>query len=402
MAERAPARLRRLIAMAAVTDSEQSARTALVLSGGGARGAYQAGVLQGLVEIGCLAPERSNIGLLVGSSAGAINVGVLGATADRCAYGIERLAALWCGLSAEQVFRTDVYSLGSIGLRWVRDLTFGGIVGRVRGKALLDTAPLRRLIATHFPEGRIAENVAAGALRAVAVAATDLYGGSGVLFVEGSSDLPLWTRSHWSIERARLGIEHFMASSAIPIFFPSVRIGGRHFGDGCIRNTAPLAPAIQLGAERIIAIGVRGVPAQSVDDGRRRPSPTIAQVAGVLLDAVLLDAIESDIEHSARVNTSVLRWGAGTNPDDFREVDILSLRPSTSIGAIAGELADHIPMVVRYLLRGLGSDEATRELASYLLFDATFCTRLVELGRSDVHAGRAAIERFFAKPPRGR
>ncbi len=146
--------------------AERSARTALVLSGGGARGAYQAGVLQGLVEIGCLARERTNIPLLVGSSAGAINVGVLGATADRCAHGIERLVALWCGLSADQVFRTDVFSLGSIGLRWVRDLTFGGIVGRVAGKALLDTAPLRRLIAGQFHKGRIADNIAAGALRA--------------------------------------------------------------------------------------------------------------------------------------------------------------------------------------------------------------------------------------------
>jgi NTE family protein len=382
---------------------ERSARTALVLSGGGARGAYQAGVLQGLVEIGCLARERSNVGLLVGSSAGAINVGVLGATADCCEDGIARLVTLWCGLSADQVFRTDVLSLGSIGLRWVRDLTFGGIVGRVTGKALLDTAPLRRLISSQFHKGRIADNIAAGTLRGVAVAATDLYSGSGVLFVEAASDLRLWTRSHWSIERARLGVEHFMASSAIPIFFPSVRLGSRHFGDGCIRNTAPLAAAIQLGAERIIAIGVRGVPAPSVDDGRRRAAPTIAQVAGVLLDAVLLDAIESDIEHSARVNRSVLRWnGGGTNPDDFREIDVLWLRPSTSIGAIAGELADHIPAVVRYLLRGLGSDESTRELASYLLFDATFCTRLVALGRSDVHASRTEIERFFAKPESGR
>lgn len=388
---------------ASTTIAARSARTALVLSGGGARGAYQAGVLQGLVEIGCLARERSNVDLLVGSSAGAINVAVLAATADRCADGIERLVTLWRGLSADQVFRTDVVSLGSIGLRWVRDLTFGGLVGRVTGKALLDTAPLRRLITAQFHAGRIAENIAAGALRGVAVAATDLYSGSGVLFVEAAPDLELWTRSHWSIERARLGVDHFMASSAIPIFFPSVRIGSRHFADGCIRNAAPLAPAIQLGAERIIAIGVRGAPTPSVDDGRRRPVPTIAQVAGVLLDAVLLDAIEADIEHSERVNTSVLRWGgSGTKPGDFREIDVLWLRPSRSIGAIAGELADHIPAVVRYLLRGLGSDEATRDLASYLLFDATFCGRLVDLGRSDVHASRTEIERFFAPPAGGR
>jgi len=175
--------------------------------------------------------------------------------------------------------------------------------------------------------------VAAGVLRAVAVAATDLYSGSGVLFVEGAADVQLWTRSHWSIERATLRIEHLMASSAIPVSCPSVEVGSRHFADGCVRNTAPLAPAIQLGADRIIAIGVRGEPMPSVDDGQRRPAPTIAQVAGVLLDAVLIDAIEADIEHSTRVNTSVLRWGGGGDVDDFREIDVLWLRPSMSIGA---------------------------------------------------------------------
>lgn len=388
--------------VAILPPTADAARTALVLSGGGARGAYQAGALQGLVEIGALAPTQTNVGLYVGSSAGAINVGLLGATADRCAEGVAQLVSLWRGLTAEKVFRTDVASLGSIGLRWIRDLTFGGMIGRVTGKALLDTSPLRTLIANEFQGGRIAANVAAGLVRGVAVAATDLYSGCGVLFVEGAPDLKLWTRTHWSIERAALEVEHFMASSAIPIFFPSVELGTRHFGDGCIRNTAPLAPAIQLGADRIIAIGVRGEPTGSVDDGRRRPIPTLAQVAGVLLDAVLIDAIEADIEHSTRVNTSVLRWGGGEGLDDFREIDVLWLRPSTSIGAIAGELADHIPAIVRYLLRGLGSDEATRDLASYLLFDETFCGRLVELGRSDVLAVRGDIERFFARPLRPR
>lgn len=388
--------------MTTLPATADAARTALVLSGGGARGAYQAGVLQGLVDIGCLAPTRSNIGLFVGSSAGAINVGLLGATADRCADGIAQLVSLWRGLTAERVFRTDVASLGSIGLKWIRDLTFGGMIGRVTGKALLDTAPLRELIGGQFEGGRIAANVGDGILRGVAIAATDLYNGSGVLFVEGASDLKLWTRTHWSIERAELGVEHFMASSAIPIFFPSVELGSRHFADGCIRNTAPLAPAIQLGADRIIAIGVRGAPTVSVEDGVRRPTPTIAQVAGVLLDAVLIDAIEADIEHSTRVNSSVLRWGGGEGIDDFREIDVLWLRPSTSIGAIAGELSDHIPAIVRYLLRGLGSDEATRDLASYLLFDETFCGRLVDLGRSDVLAARTDIEGFFARPLRPR
>jgi NTE family protein len=384
-----------------MTENERSAdaaaRTALVLSGGGARGAYQVGVLQALLEIGCLDAGASSAGLLIGSSAGAINVGMLAATADRFADGVERLAGVWSSLDAGHVFRTDVLSLGTIGLRWVRDLTFGGALGHVSAKALLDTAPLRSLLKKQFPLGRIGEHIARGTLRAATVAATDLYSGSGVQFVQGAPDLPLWTRAHWRVERAELSVDHLMASSAIPVFFPSVQIGSRHFGDGCIRNTTPLGPAIRLGADRIVAIGVRGVARTTSDDGRRRPPPTIANIAGVLLDAVLLDAVEADVEHSGRVNTSVLRCAYGPDPDCFREVDVLWLAPSQSIGAIAAELEDRIPAIVRYLLRGLGSDEATTELASYLLFDAEFSRRLIALGREDVHAKREHVSEFFER-----
>ncbi len=380
-----------------------AARTALVLSGGGARGAYHVGVLEGLLELGCIDAESTSFGLVVGSSAGAINAGMLAANADRFATGVGELAALWRGLSVDQVFRTDVLSLGSIGWRWIRDLSFGGAIGHVGSKALLDTSPLRRFLAKHVPLRRIRENIASGALRTVSVAATDLYSGGGVLFVEGADDVPLWTRAHWSVERVEIAVPHLLASTAIPVFFPPVAIGSRYFGDGCIRNTTPLSPAIQLGADRIVAIGVRGATRPSVEDGHRRPPPTIADVAGVILDAVLLDAVQADVEHSARVNASVVRWpSAGDGGDYLREVAVLWITPSRSIGAIAAELTDRIPAAVRYLLRGLGSDEATTDLASYLLFDAAFCSQLIDLGRADVHAARAEIERFFTAPPASR
>jgi NTE family protein len=184
-----------------------------------------------------------------------------------------------------------------------------------------------------------------------------------------------------------------LASSAIPIFFPSVVIDGRHLGDGCIRNTAPLRPAINLGAERIVAVGVRG-PRKPVNPSKPAP-PSIAQIAGVLLDAVMMDSIESDVEHAEHVNASVVACGQ-VRDNPFRWVSVLWIQPSASIAAIAAELQDRIPNRLRYLMRGLGTDEALIELASYLLFDGAFCSRLINLGRADVAASQDRIEAFFS------
>ncbi|HXJ37587.1 MAG TPA: patatin-like phospholipase family protein [Candidatus Eisenbacteria bacterium] len=377
-----------------VTASKR-ARTALVLSGGGARGAYQVGVLRGLFEQGFLGRERSGIDVFVGSSAGSINSAALAAHADDFEAGITRLERVWRGMHPSHVYRTDAASLGRIGLRWAWDLSFGGATRDVQPKALLDTSPLRALLTQHLPLSRIGEHVAAGRLDALAIVATDLHTSSGVIFLDGSADLPSWTRRRWRIERTAIAVDHLLASSAIPIFFPSVAIDGRHYGDGSIRNTAPLSPAINLGAQRIIAIGVSGPPPPSLAPGPVEV-PTVAQIAGVLLDAVMLDAIEVDVEHSERVNASVVTYPVIGTGDGFRRIDVLWLRPSVLVRELASELADRIPPAVRYLLRGLGSEAQITELASYLLFDEAFCGRLLDLGREDVAADRDRIARFFA------
>lgn len=369
-------------------------RTALVLSGGGARGAYQAGVLSGLMELGLL-PAHGGFDVLVGSSAGALNAGLLAAYANELDVGVARLVDLWRGIEPQQVFRTDLLSLGGIGLRWVRDLSFGGLLRRSGAKSLLDTRPLRGFLLETIPFARIAENVAAGRLGALAVTATDLYTADGVVFLDTPADVPLWKRGRFSIERTRIGVEHLMASSAIPVFFPSIEIGGRYFGDGSVRNTAPLSPAINLGAERIVAIGVRQ-PATETGTVLHDKPPSIAQVAGALLDAVMLDAIGVDVEHSERVNRSVIAAPSDVADEPFRRVDVLWLSPSRHFSAIARDFADRIPPVVRYLMRGLGTDEETTELASYLLFDAAFCGSLVDLGRADVLQQRDDVRAFLA------
>jgi NTE family protein len=374
---------------------------ALVMSGGGARGAYQAGVLAGLADLGLIG-ERGPLpfGVLVGSSAGAINAAGLAAFADRPREGITRLVEAWSAVEAQQVFRTDLRSLGGIGVRWARDLSLGGLTGKVSPKALLDTEPLRETLADWIPFGRIQPNLESGALSALALAATNLYTATGVFFVEGGADRPLWQQTRRHAERAHIGADHVLASSAIPLLFPPVFLDDRWFGDGSIRNTAPLSPAIHLGAQRIMAISVRE-PRPDSDIGRadgQRPAPSIAEIAGVLLDAVMLDAIEIDVEHSELVNKSVIRCPQPLPGHPFRFVDVLAIHPSEDIAALAATLAERVPRVVRYLMRGLGSEEAITELTSYLLFDPVFCSRLVELGREDAKANRDEIERFFTDP----
>ena len=372
-------------------------RSALVLSGGGARGAYQAGVLRGLVDLGLIPPGASPFDVIVGSSAGSINAGMLAAYADDLPTGIARLVEVWNAIEAHDVFRTDIRSLGRIGVRWAWDLSFGGALRHVQPKSLLDTAPLRKLLA-RIPLARIEAHVRSGSLYAIAVAATDLYTANGHLFVQGHSEIRPWKRSRWRVEPVQLTIDHLMASSAIPIFFPSVRIGGRYFGDGSIRNTAPLSPAINLGAERIIAIGVQGPGTPEPPRRKRLTPPTIAQIAGVLLDAVMLDAIETDVEHSVRVNRSVVSCRSADAPNAFRWIDVLWLTPSIDFREIAAELSNYVPPIVRYLMRGLGSDESITELLSYLLFAPAFTTRLIQIGHADALAAAEEIGSFLAAP----
>ncbi len=370
---------------------ETHGHTALVLSGGGARGAYQAGVLQGLIEIGAVPTDQSPFSILVGTSAGSLTASILASNADRYSLALDELISVWHSLRPSRVFRTDLLAMGRIALSWVRDLSLGGLVGSVSPKSLLDTRPLRGLL-SRIPFHRIQHNLEKGSLRALAVSATDYRDSSSVLFVECCPDIPLWERVHYRVERALIGIPHLMASSAIPFFFPTIEIDGHHLGDGCIRNTAPLAPAIHLGAEKILAIGVREPRAAALP---RLGKPTPGELAGALLDAVMMDAIEVDVQHCQRVNASL--QGRPSGP--FRPIEVLWLRPTRSFATLAHRLRHRIPKLLRYFLAGLGGEYATAELASYLLFDPVYCRELVRFGREDVWERKEEILEFFIPPP---
>jgi NTE family protein len=358
-------------------------RTALVLSGGGARGAYQAGVLDGFASLGLFTSSQPPFDIIVGTSAGALNGGMMAAFADQPVEAARRLVDLWTSIEPSQVFRTDLRSLGAMSGRWIADLGFGGLTHRVAPKSLLDNAPLRDLLRDRLPVGRIGRLVDAGTLHAAVFSAVDLGTGEGVAFVQTRPDVPLWQRRRWSVERTSLELDHLLASAAIPVFFPSVPIGNRWFGDGSVRNTNPLSPAIHLGADRIVTIGVRSGTTATQPWRRYETAPSIAEIAGVLLDAVMLDAIEMDVAMAERVNASVMVCQSSHPDYPFRHVATGWMAPSKELSVIAAEHADRIPPMVRYLLRGLGDDAATTDLASYLLFDSAYCQKLVDLGRAD-------------------
>lgn len=374
----------------------------LVLSGGGARGAYQAGVLRGIAEA-LPAGSRSPFRVLAGASAGAINVAALAGADDNFRAASAALWEVWAGLDADQVFRTAPTSIAAIGLRWIRDLALGGAIGGARSTFLLDNAPLRALLGRRLDLDRLAERVRRGDLHAVAITATSYRSGAAVSFFAGDPALDEWTRSGRLGVRARLDVGHILASAAIPGFFPPEALGGGYWGDGCIRLTAPLSPAIHLGADRLLAIGIRHARTPGVTrEEARRPMPTIAavDVGGVLLNAVFLDALEADVERLSRINRTLRAAAeprASLTPDHLREIPIVVVLPSQDLGALAAEELGRLPRTIRYMFRGLGaSDEKGWDLLSYLAFDRVYTRRLLELGRADARAHTDAVVRLLA------
>ena len=362
----------------------------LVLTGGGARGAYQAGALCAIAEQAERLGVASPYPIVVGTSAGAINAAFLATHADAPLGAAGQLRAVWSDLTAGQVYRTDVFTLGQIGLRWIAELSLSGFIERRHANALLDTTPLGQLLRETLPFERIDEHLASGALRGVAVTAVDYCCGTSRTFFQGPA--APWTRFRRYGERARIGLPHVLASSAIPVLFPPVAHEGHHLGDGSVRNYTPLSPAIKLGARRLIVIGVRNpesLPA-TAPGGR----PTIARIGGSLLDAVLLDAIDLDVERCQRISQTVGAVPAAADTP-LERIELCVIRPSFDVGAIAAEEVGALPRSLRHLLGGLGSPEEAAELISYLLFEPAFTRRLIDMGYRDARAAAPQLEALW-------
>jgi NTE family protein len=389
------------------------AHTGLVLTGGGARAAYQVGAVRALAEI--TGPGQLPFDVIAGISAGAINGVALATGAEDFPRAAERLRRRWARLTPDQVFRTGALRLASIGTRWVRDLSAGGLIGKSGINYLLDSSPLRSLISNAIPIGRMRRHLRAGRLRAVAVSATDYHTGSGVTFFEGAASIEEWTRSTRIGVRTRLTVEHVMASAAIPVFFPPVALEGSFYGDGCVRMSYPMSPAIHLGAERIVAVSVRHLRAPSETAERQAHSAAgrhahaatdrlpVSEIAGVLLNSVFLDSLDSDLERLEVMNrTLALVPREKLSRDlDVRPIPALLLRPSQDLGRLAASEYVRFPAMLRYLLKGIGAaGHAGEDLLSYLAFEPVYVGRLMDLGYADTMARRDEIEEFFFGAPR--
>jgi NTE family protein len=366
---------------------------ALVLSGGGARGAFQAGVLRALYEIsretGSLALFRN----IIGVSAGAINAAYLASEADNIDRATENMCGMWRKLTSDQVFRTDYITVGRTAWRVARAVSLGGFSSKLRPLklGLLNVSPLRDLLLQQIDFQKIGAHIGKGHLNSLAISATDYSTAIGVTFFMGPPGLKEWKRVQRIGLRENIGIDHVMASASIPMFFPPWPIGRRHYGDGCLRNTAPLSPARRIGASKILVIGVRKFRVENLEDANI-VNPTLGRVLSVIINALFMDAIETDIER-VRIINEALQVSSKTH--DFRKLDILHIHPSQPPSEIAETRVEGLPPLLRFLISGLGSARESAEILSYLTFDPIYLSALVDLGYSDCMKQKPDLVRFL-------
>jgi len=370
---------------------------ALVLTGGGARAAYQVGALTALAELFGAGPLPFPV--VCGVSAGAINGSALAAQADNFPLAVRHLSDTWLQLTPSQVYRTDSLSLVSIGSGWFRGLTSGGSQPPRRYNHLLDTSPLRELLGREIDFPAIHLNIAAGLLRGLAVSATNYVTGTSVSFFDAVPAVKPWARSRRLGVRGPITVEQVMASAAIPIFFPPVKVGGSYYGDGGVRLTAPLSPALHLGADRILVVGIRhprtAEETEELNSVPDREDLPLSQILGVLMNAVFLDSLEPDIERVERATAMIQLL---QRPEDLhlRPIQILLLQPSQDLGALAADQVVRFPRALRFLLKGLGaSQHGGADLLSYLAFEHEYVERLVKLGAEDTRARFEEIRTFL-------
>lgn len=369
-------------------------RAGLVLTGGGARAAYQIGVLKAVRDI-LGNPARCPFPVVCGTSAGAINAVALAVQADNFPRAVGSLLEIWEHMRCQRVYRVDALAVLKSRLAWLGAAT---LMSRRTPVSLLDNAPLRDMLERLLPYGRIQDHIDSGLLYAVCVTASGYTSGQSVSFFQGGSGLEAWERNQHIGAAVSMRAEYLLASSALPFIFPAVKVHREYFGDGAMRQTAPVSPALRLGADRVLAVGTGG---QTPEHARARSNnpPSVAQIAGHALNSIFVDSLMADIERLERINRTAKlvpperRADAGAY---LRPVKVLFISPSQPIERIAARFLHELPRTVRFILRPSGAlDRGGANLASYLLFEASFCRALIDLGYQDTARREAEVKDFF-------
>jgi NTE family protein len=384
--------------------------TGLILTGGGARAAYQVGVLDAVARIRrhSDAPPGNPFPVIAGTSAGAINSTALACRADDFDAAVQGLVHVWRHFHAEQVYRSDSFGVIRTGARWLTMMSMGWMIARwrrARPRSLLDNSPLDLLLAKLIDTARLKQVMKDGHVQALAVTASSYGSGMHVTFYDAVKDIVPWTRMQRIAVKSDIGVPHLLASSAIPFVFPAVPLvlegHLEYFGDGSMRQSAPISPAVHLGAQRILVVGAGRMHEPVGERPISSEYPNLAQIAGHALSNIFLDALAVDVERMRRINNtlSLLPEGARAKTA-LRPIDVLVIAPSLRLDDLAAEHQNTLPVPVRAMLRGMGVTGKGRDargaaLASYLLFEAPYTRALMSLGEADALARRDEVVAFF-------
>jgi NTE family protein len=369
-----------------------------VLAGGGARAAYQVGVLQAIKEM-LPEPHKNPFPIICGTSAGAVNAGALAVNSDDFGAAVDKLLDVWRNFEPRHVYRADFPGVFANSTRWFAGFLFGAFLKNKR-ISLLDNRPLEALLSRYLDFSRIDRHIAAGALDAVSITCSGYTSGQSCSFFQAAERFEGWKRSQRIGIKTKITVQHLMASSAIPFLFPPYRVNREFFGDGSMRQIAPVSPALHLGADRVLVVGTAKIRNDTPERTRGDLFPTLAQIAGHVMNSIFLDSLAVDLERLERINKTV-----SAVPVDalkkmgltLHHVDVLVLTPSQPLDEIAVKHVRSLPWSIRFLLRSVGAmRRGGANLASYLLFERGYCNELVQLGYHDTLARREEVEAFIS------
>jgi NTE family protein len=370
--------------------------TALILTGGGARAAYQIGVLKAVAE---LLPKQTNnpFSIISGTSAGAINAAAIGASANNFRLAIKKVERLWSGLQVQQVYKCGPFDFLYSIIRLAGSLLHNG-VGMTRPLALLNTEPLRQLLEESINFKNLQLRIDNGHLNAIGITASSYTNGESVTFYQSNNSVQPWNRARRRGVSTSIMVDHLLASSAIPAILPSTKINDHYYGDGALRQVSPISPALRMGAERIMVVGVSGNSTSKDDQPAPTHSPSLAQMVGHVFNSAFIDAMDNDLFQLERVN-ELVGMLENENPkhnySTQKRIDLLCIQPSFDFDLLAEKHIENMPFGMRKILKMTGANDGGGSLASYIMFDGNFCRELISNGYKDAMDQKELIENFF-------